>query len=1427
MSSSGAPGAGAGAGAGAGKAQPGAPPPAAAAAAAAAEPPSDPLVSLSLVDAPTQRLYAASGFVVVQSVKIYYVLSHWWSGPAGTVQGVLPRALLIDVVTIYLLYILAVPRLSFAARTWIGFLVILGLFDMMLTGWGHSLFWGVTAGVGRWFLQVFLPESIFSGQLGLTDRQVRVRDLISPSSHIFGQHTVHILPHSTAKFRTIGHGASSCYCIGPAQPRISIPITFNNTEPVQIHYSVTSFLNSSDTRMLSVDVPRSALRPALGAAHGSDGGGAAGGGAAEAQRQLLYENDGDVDLDDFELLGHDVSQGAVVRAGEEVREKGPSGFRASRGATEMVFDLPVQHAGRIRLERVVDRQQMDARISASEILVVECPTTRFAEAGSAEDGKGQLTVAAKKKAATLGKYGAGNAVVAHHCPADEAQLLVEVRGTAPLQLTYHRMWDAAIGDEVLRLPNIQSEHEEHPNQHISRIAPAGLTTPLVAYDQSSQGEEWDRQLFTIVQEQAVRARSPSASPQSFEWATSKDVKIPLNLDLTRPGTYSYELASVRDACGNVHVLQADDARSKKTVQERRSIEVHQPAKFAFDGCVPERPIKLKRDRPGPLYLKVSVNGGDKASAPWDLTAAYTPDATAADLVGSHGPWTRNFTVKPQQGMVSFEVTGPGSYTLEKASGRYCPGEIGAPWTCNVVDVPLPTANISFSSIDDICAGPVGVKALAIVNGAPPFTLRGTQIYGRNRRPFERTFTHSREEIDFKPSSEGAVEYVFESLTDANYRELKIDGPRHKQVVHPLASASFDDATGNSNTRNARDGSKQIQLHSCNGDVATYDVLFQGTPPYDLTYAISSGSERGSPKTKTIKGITDSRYKLEVALPKDVAKRGGQVTVSLVSVKDGKGCERPLTTSDLVIDVRRIKPTAGFVPTEVALREVIKLEDHDVELPIRLSGDGPWKVGVQHESDAKPVVHKFSKPEAHIRVRKAGTYTLTSVEDDCPGSILEGRETYLVKVRERPAVQFTDDSGILASNQSLLRRPVCAGTADAAAVRVRGQSPVEYGWQQHIPSGRGNGYQTDRLQAASAQDESSFQLLTTTPGWHIYELLDVGDAVYEPKALANNARAKVLEQFIHPLPAASLQPMKDVSFCVGDTLDGHASSTKSQPVVNLVGTPPFDFDFQITHESTGATKHFHRSSVGSHRFVIEMGADEFNFSHTGTWRLTLLKVVDGNGCETIMEGERQGRGAAVLMEVAETASIAGVGDRDDYCVGESVDFLLQGNPPWMVEYDFNGKRLKASSKEASFSRIADRPGTLVVRRVAHQRNKCQQDVQGLVKTIHQLPTVRVREGKHYIESLREGNQAEIVFSLTGVPPFSFTYQRTETSDDHPHPKVLETHTVAGVLDTSYSIFTSQEGTWSVTFLQDRHCAVDAQGEAPRLLGKAKLAIEPAQ
>lgn len=58
----------------------------------------------------------------------------------------------------------------------------------------------------------------------------------------------------------------------------------------------------------------------------------------------------------------------------------------------------------------------------------------------------------------------------------------------------------------------------------------------------------------------------------------------------------------------------------------------------------------------------------------------------------------------------------------------------------------------------------------------------------------------------------------------------------------------------------------------------------------------------------------------------------------------------------------------------------------------------------------------------------------------------------------------------------------------------------------------------------------------------------------------------------------------------------------------------------------------------------------------------------------------------------------------------------------------------------------------------------------------------------------GDQAEIVFTLSGEPPFTFTYQRSElqAKKSNKPPKILETHTVTGVTTKEYSIYSSLEG-----------------------------------
>lgn len=80
-------------------------------------------------------------------------------------------------------------------------------------------------------------------------------------------------------------------------------------------------------------------------------------------------------------------------------------------------------------------------------------------------------------------------------------------------------------------------------------------------------------------------------------------------------------------------------------------------------------------------------------------------------------------------------------------------------------------------------------------------------------------------------------------------------------------------------------------------------------------------------------------------------------------------------------------------------------------------------------------------------------------------------------------------------------------------------------------------------------------------------------------------------------------------------------------------------------------------------------------------------------------------------------------------------------------------------------------------------------------MHALPSAQVAQGKEYFEDIHEGSQAQIVFTLIGEPPFTFTYQRSErpARKGAKPGKVLETHTVSGVMTHEYSIYSALEGT----------------------------------
>ncbi|PWN28104.1 hypothetical protein BDZ90DRAFT_271228 [Jaminaea rosea] len=1321
---------------------------------AAAQPP---LIPTSVVDAPTQRLWAASLTAAIQAYKLYSFFSP---------DASLSHALLVDLALVLALSRLRIPRLDFIDAKWAIIGALLAAFDWLALGGWHTLlsFAGLGA-VTSWIAAVW--DDAFSRPMGLSEHRVRISDLIRPSSHILGEHTIHILPHSTA---SISSRAPTCHCIGVGKSRVEIPIFFNNTDPTFLQYSVTPFgSENAYPTLYNVTISKGSLTTVESARDMLQGG----------VKQAIQ--DGHWDEVEAEVMG----SGSVVqrqgqhvpaRAGQRSRKAKDSNMHP-RQSSQQKFDLSVSAIGRVRLERVMDKSRMDARIAPGEVIIVQCPTTSFAPSLDGQEA-----------------------------------------GSSPLALVKNNAED--------------------------------VLSALLGRRHGS---------------------TPGAGFRSFDWALPQHEKVPIFARLDRTGSYSWELDHVRDACGNEVSMS-----SIGKAQFSKEIQVHERAHATIVGCSRERPLQLLRNGTAKEVLLRAANV--ETDAKWTASVRFEPEDDSTDA------WTKNVTIG-NDGLGRIQAAKPGNYILEQIDGSYCSGEVGSPWSCPVIEVPPPTADISFSTIEDVCAGSVGVNAMAVLSGSPPFRLqyeikRSGQPAFRQERVIERT----REEFEFRPSTEGAVQYRFIGLSDANYRGLPLDGPTFEQVVHPLASASFVKPTSSSASR--REDSKII-MRSCEGNRAKAEVQLEGTGPFDLTYALrtaNSGSSVGSSSSHqaaaiqhTVKGITRQRHTLDIELPPAINAHGGSMTISLVSIRDGKNCERSLTTSDVNVEIRRVHPTAAFVVpgskaaqrTAVLQGESLILEGQEAKLPLRLEGEGPWKVEYRREGDAVPVTTTLHSPEAEIVVDRPGVFQLVSVHDAyCQGSVVQQSSRWNVEVRRRPVVAFDAASAASVGGQgrsskqqqlsSLIRPPVCRGVPDSAnLLLLSGQAPVQVTYEHEAPAASSSSSPTGRRKRetfSTAQNITSLHLSTSVPGWHRYRLVEVGDSSYALGAISrSDSDDLVLEQLVHPLPSARFidqdhhsseqqhrrggrsGPNKRKSFCLGDTLSGR-DMARAAPIVQLSGSPPFDLEFELR----GIQMHNVALDLNEAESIGEAGDKPFRLDSTGTWVYRIVSLVDGNGCSsTPSPGEdssSSGSSSAssppsLSINVAETANLASVGARDDYCVGERIQYVLQGTAPWTVVYSFEGKVSTATNLKTStsFSRIAEKPGVLEIKSVAHASadadadsvggggGSCRKEItnpateSGMRKTIHALPRVRIMDGGHSYQDVRQGTLATILFSLSGEPPFDFTYQHLEATDRHSDPKVLETRTVVGVNAREYRLQTREQGTWRVTWLKDRWCSVSIDGE----------------
>ncbi|MBW0477738.1 hypothetical protein O181_017453 [Austropuccinia psidii MF-1] len=1278
-----------------------------------------PLISPAFCDVPTQRLYIVSFVALVQSYKVFQYFDFIWSGSSSEDWTLWLYWTLIDTFLIAILIpSLRVPRLKFGVfQRFLIISIFLSVNWLFVGNWhvGWSLIWSL------------FPNSIkswFDYRTALTEYKVRLQDVINPSSHILGKHTIHVLPFSTAKLNP----STQCFCLPSitGSTFVSIPILFNNSIPNLLQYSVLNFTTGEKTLH---NLTRAQLRPL----------------SKQKKPQKSLEDWLEDEEDNWSSTTANQAQASQQPRSRSQQSISQDGIKLS--PTQYLYNLEIFHTGVIRLERVLDEDTMDIRIARTEALVVQCPKARFGPKSDRVEKK----VLSWSSLTNENKY--------HRCVGEAEDFGLVVEGLAPLSLTYQQ------------IINGQAQQA-----NLEGIAPNEFVTPLISIDPATLSE---RLLI-------------SHRPE-YTWAESKAIEIPMNVSLTVPGKHIYQLESLKDACGHsVHFAANRQALTTKKASQQDSIDkkivhVHPKSQISFIGCGnTEEPLRLLKGQSVTLRLRIQDNDSDFLDPPWTVGISYSPFNSSANLDSVvPSPWRKELVLHDHEKV--FHTSDAGVYEITSLSGKYCQGDILVPSTCLVVEQPLPEIDLNFTTITDQCSGEIGLRANFLLKGKPPFELHYLiSQSGRSPQRKSKVIQYSRDELFIQPDSPGQFEYSFIRLDDQYYQDVKIIGKTIKQTVHPLAQAKFIQ------------GGRDKIIWSCSGETVKAEIELKGAPPYTVAYQILGEAPQ------VVHGILSTHTTLDINIPKRYIKKGGNFIVSLISITDGNGCMRNLTVPDLNIEIHRTKPTLKFYGTDNS-RKLFAREGDFVSLPMRLTGNGPWTIKYSLNNSDEIVEQVVHGSNDELMVNKAGKYTLQAVHDRyCPGAV--ENPTFEVEWLAKPSLMVSlHNSGELLRGV-WIKPAVCELAEDSIELTLEGTPPfsIEYS-VAYKPAGKGNKINTEFKTIQLLKTTGTLPLNTAEPGDYTYTIHGLSDRQYSTPSssgLLNAHRSGNIQikQEVFALPQGTIKSLPQTTYCVDETL-AYAKFGKGVKI-EFTGKAPFDLQVEVKNQVTQIEESF---NIHSETYSTMLNVP-YKFRSAVPHSVSLKSLQDANRCSSVSL-HNSVENTPIIIEVAEIASIKPVSHKPYFCVGESLDFLLRGSPPWLIKYEFNSKKSAitvTSKEEPKFSRLAQEPGVFKIISIAHQEDLCTAKVE-LEAVIKPIPTVKISSGRNYIEDIREGDQSEIIFTFEGTPPFSFTYTRSLPEDRFNEKKVLETHTITDIHENTYSIFVREEGTWSVTYIQDAFCS----------------------
>lgn len=459
----------------------------------------------------------------------------------------------------------------------------------------------------------------------------------------------------------------------------------------------------------------------------------------------------------------------------------------------------------------------------------------------------------------------------------------------------------------------------------------------------------------------------------------------------------------------------------------------------------------------------------------------------------------------------------------------------------------------------------------------------------------------------------------------------------------------------------------MQYWACSPDKVDVDLEIKGNDPLKLTYRTSWGHNS---ENVTIP-VKSGKQTVTVPLPEELeAKSGntGHFAVTLMSVEDAKGCVKRLSSHQVEAQIDRIVPTARFAKSQ----SVVVKEGETVDAPLRLTGHGPWEVTYALDGkNQKPI--RLNNHNSALRFSHKGRYTLAAVSDRyCSGQTEVG--DYQIDFKPRPSAHLAESAMVKKEGNVYRHVGLCAGERDAVGIRFDGASPFQVAYTYTF------NHKSKDLSLQSAQGVGVLPL-NTEPGHHRYKFYNVRDADYDKTPVTFT-----LEHDVNNRPGATFSKQNTRSLCRDTPLLTDAK-------LKLHGKAPFTVTLGVRRPASAEVTS-HTVQLSKTEWKVDL--PDVLVDDVGRWEITLMSISDASGCEYALDDDAI---LATTLDVVETAKVVPIRHESDLCVGDTLDFLLQGKAPWIVEYEWKGRQHTVTSSAARFSREADAPGTFKITSIA--------------------------------------------------------------------------------------------------------------------------------